>query len=65
MDPSSFRILLAKSAKLGLSGPYFQAHDALRSKEHINFKTNAHKFQKISYSSIISFVCVGKEEIHK
>ena len=26
---------------------------------------NAHKFQKISYSGIIPFVYVGKEEIHK
>ena len=31
----------------------------------MNFKTNAHKFQKITYSEIISFVYVGKEEIHK
>ena len=35
------------------------------SKEHVNFSKQGHKFQKISYSGIISFVCVGKEEIHK
>ena len=29
------------------------------------FKENAHKFQKIGYNAIISFVCEGKEEIHK
>ena len=29
----------------------------------MNFK-NAHKFPKISYSGIIPFVYVGKEEIH-
>ena len=29
------------------------------------FLKNAHKFQKISYSGIISFVYVGKEEIPK
>ena len=36
-----------------------------RSKEYVNFKKNAHKFQEISYSGIISFVYVGKDEIHK
>ena len=30
-----------------------------------NLLKNAHKFQKISYSGIIPFVCEGKEEIHK
>ena len=35
------------------------------SKEYMNLKINAHKFQKISYSGIISFVYVGKEEILK
>ena len=34
-----------------------------RSNENMNLKTNAHKSQKISYSGIISFVYVGKEEI--
>ena len=36
---------------------YVRAHDAS--------KKNAHKFMKISYSGIISFVYAGKEEIHK
>ena len=36
-----------------------------RSKEYMNLKRNAHKFQKISYSGIISFVYEGKEEILK
>ena len=36
-----------------------------RSKEYVNFEKNAHKFQKISYSGIISFMYVGKEEILK
>ena len=27
-------------------------------------KVSAHKFQKISYSGIIPFVCESKEEIH-
>ena len=31
----------------------------------MNFLKNAHKFQKISYSGIIPFVYIGKEEIHK
>ena len=34
-----------------------------RSKEYMNLKINTHKFQKISYSGVISFVHVGKEEI--
>ena len=29
------------------------------------FLKNAHKFQKISYSGIIAFVYVNKDEIHK
>ena len=36
-----------------------------RNKEHMLFLKNAHKFQKISYSGIISFVYVGKEEMLK
>ena len=35
------------------------------SKECMDFKRNAHKFQKICYSGFIPFVCVGKEEILK
>ena len=31
----------------------------------MNLKKYAHKFEKISYSGIISFVYVGKEEIPK
>ena len=37
--------------------------DPQRSKEYMNLKKNAHKFQKIRHSGIISFVYVGKEEI--
>ena len=44
---------------------YIKAHDAQRSKAYMNFKINAHKFQKISYSGIISFGYVIKEEILK
>ena len=36
-----------------------------KSKEYMNFQKHAHKFQKISYGGIISFVYVGKEEILK
>ena len=40
-----------------------QAHDA--SEGVYEFLKNAHKFQEISYSGIISFMYVGKEEILK
>ena len=31
----------------------------------MKFFKNAHKFQKISYTGIIAFVYISKEEIHK
>ena len=36
-----------------------------RSKEYRNFKKKAHTLQKISYSGIVPFVYIGKEEILK
>ena len=36
-----------------------------RSKEYMNFKKNADKFEKVSYSGIIPSVYVGREEILK
>ena len=49
-----FGMLLAKNTQL------------IQSTSSLNgFKENAHKFQKKGYSDIISFVCVGEEEIHK
>ena len=52
--------------KLPLVGhAYVKALDAKISKEDMNFKKNVHKFKKISYSGIIPFVQVRKEEILK
>ena len=60
-----FGTKLAKSAKLSLTGPCIcQNTFGLREvRSAWIFKKNAHKSQKISYSGIISFVYVGKEEI--
>ena len=45
---------------------YVKTHDISEKERVYNFfLKNAHKFQKISYSGIIPFVYVGKEEILK
>ena len=66
MDQSSFGILAHNYLRVQNIALVHHAnvkeHDASeRSKMHMNFLKNAHKFQKISYSGIISFSYVGKE----